>query len=109
MNKELTPEERAVLEYIRAKTQYNKFHQFYPNDIVVDNKTINDHNAILINMERKEYITSRWRTDMSTEDPNKQNYFHIVIKPDGFKALLGDDVYMRLNTIYDSKTQIPIQ
>ena len=110
MNKTLTIEERAVLEYVREKTRNNELHRFYPSDIVMNGKTIDNAEVdmSLRNLCRSEYITnSSWIAE--TTD-GKQKYIHINITAIGLQALYGDDVVtIRMGQAFDAKTQLPFQ
>jgi len=96
MNKKLTPEERDVLKYINEKLQADEFHRFYPNDIVVNNKTIDDIEPILRKLEHEDYIIGNWLPDQSTNDPIKRVYAKITMKAKGLKALNEEGVVVRL-------------
>jgi len=110
MNKKLTPEERAFLEYIREKTNNNEFHRFYPNDIVMGNKTIDDFESVIRELKRIGYINGGgWQTDTATKDPNKQTYLQITVSRTGLHVLCDGEFVERLGTPFDSKTQLPLE
>jgi len=110
MSKQLTNEELAVLKYIREKTMDNKFHRFYPKDVVIDNKSIHDIDAVLGYLENRNYIKGGgWQTDMSEKDPSRREYTCIAILAEGLRALYGDAVVVRLGVAIDSRAQRPFQ